>query len=563
MATTAASPHAVALEPLTPLPRGWRSLAHSFVAQAKRVPDRVAMTDSTGTSLTYGDVLLRSVALGRLLSRLSNRSQHVGILVPPTVHGAVANVALTLQGIIPVNLNYTASEEIINSSIDQCEITHVVTSRRVLDKFKVKPKGTLIYLEDLPKAVSKLDKIAAGLAGKVLPKSLMGTLLPGLRGSRLDQPASVIFTSGSTGQPKGVILTHRNVLSNVHQIAQRVELNEEEVVLGILPFFHSFGFTVTIWTILALGFKAVYHFSPLDSRIIGNLCQEHQTTILFATPTFMRGMVQRCDREQFASMRLPILGAEKLKPELAAKIHETLGIVPLEGYGCTETGPVVAVNVPHQVPRPDRSPIDGNRPGTVGLPLPGTEVKMVDPDTGADLPRGAAGLIHVRGPQVMPGYLNRPEETAKVLQNGWYNTGDLGALDDDGFLRITDRLSRFSKIGGEMVPHQGVEAAILEVTGQDDHHVAVTSLPDPKRGEKLVVLYTDLGESPETICRRLGGTSLPKLWLPGAGDFLQVESLPVLGTGKLDLRQLRRSPRNGSGAKPPRTPARNRANRLQ
>ncbi|HEU5116004.1 MAG TPA: AMP-binding protein, partial [Isosphaeraceae bacterium] len=452
---------------------------------------------------------------------------------------AVANVALTLQGIIPVNLNYTASQEIIDSSIDQCKITHVVTSRRVLDKFKVKPKGNLIFLEDLPKAVSKADKVAAGVAGKVLPKALLGVVLPGLRASRLDVPASVIFTSGSTGQPKGVVLTHRNVLSNIHQIQQRVDLNEEEVVLGILPFFHSFGFTITIWTILSLGFKAVYHFSPLDSRIIGNLCQEHSATILFATPTFMRGMVLRCEREQFASMRLPILGAEKLKPELAKQIREGLGIEPLEGYGCTETGPVVAVNVPQEVTRPNGSKVHANRPGTVGLPLPGTSIKTVDPDSGEDLPRGADGLIHVRGPQVMPGYWNRPEETAKVLRDGWYNTGDLGALDEDGFLRITDRLSRFSKIGGEMVPHQGVEAAIVEVSGKDDQHVAVTSLPDPKRGERLVVLYTDLGDSPESICRRLAGLSLPKLWLPGPGDFIQVESLPVLGTGKLDLRQMR------------------------
>jgi acyl-[acyl-carrier-protein]-phospholipid O-acyltransferase/long-chain-fatty-acid--[acyl-carrier-protein] ligase len=247
-------------------------------------------------------------------------------------------------------------------------------------------------------------------------------------------------------------------------------------------------------------------------------------------------------------MRLPILGAEKLKPELARQIQEALGIVPLEGYGCTETGPVVAVNVPQDVRRPNGTTLHANRPGTVGLPLPGTEVKTVDPDSGADLPRGSEGLIHVRGPQVMPGYLNHPEETAKVLKDGWYNTGDLGAVDEDGFLRITDRLSRFSKIGGEMVPHQGVEAEILELTGKDESHVAVTSLPDPKRGERLVVLYTDLGEEPESVCRRLGGTSLPKLWLPGADAFLQVESLPVLGTGKLDLRRMREIARERLGA---------------
>lgn len=528
------------VHPLPPLPGAWRSLATAFVRTARARSKATAMTDSTRTILSYGDLLLRALALGRVLNREVGSSQHVGLMIPPMVPSAVANVALTLRGLVPVNLNYTASQEVVDSSIDQCGISHVLTSRRVIDKFKLTPKGNLIYLEDLPKKVSTADKVFAGLVARAVPTVLMGAFLPGLRGKKLDEMATVIFTSGSTGDPKGVVLTHRNVLSNVHQIREFVRLGSDEVVLGILPFFHSFGFTVTLWTVLALGFKAVYHFSPLDARIIGNLCQEHEASILFATPTFMRGLLHRCDREQFTHLRLPVLGAEKLKPELADAIREKLGIDPLEGYGCTETGPVVAVNVPDPVTTRDGRSVPGHRPGTVGQPLPGTAVRTVDPETGADLPTGSEGLIHIKGPQVMAGYLNRPDATARVLRDGWYNTGDLGLVDEDGFLKITDRLSRFSKIGGEMVPHQRVEAAILEAVGGDESQVAVTSLPDPKRGERLVVLYTNLGaKQPEDVCRALQESAFPRLWIPSADAFLQVEALPVLGTGKIDLRRLR------------------------
>jgi acyl-[acyl-carrier-protein]-phospholipid O-acyltransferase/long-chain-fatty-acid--[acyl-carrier-protein] ligase len=349
----------------------------------------------------------------------------------------------------------------------------------------------------------------------------------------------VIFTSGSTGDPKGVVLSHGNVLSNIHQVASHVALRDDEVVLGILPFFHSFGFTITLWTVLCLGKMTVYHFNPLDARIVGNLCQEHKATILIATPTFMRNYLHRCEREQFASVRLLLLGAEKLKPELARDIHDKFGIEPLEGYGCTELSPIVAVNVPETKATADGRTVPGNRPGTVGMPVPGTMVRTVAPDTGSIQPRGTEGIIQVKGPQVMQGYLNRPEATAKVLREGWYETGDLGHLDADGFLTITDRLSRFSKIGGEMVPHMKVESAVIAAAGADELKVAVTAVPDPKRGERLVVLYTDLGASVDEIYRRLNAGTLPKLWLPAPEDFQQVESIPVLGTGKVDLRRLR------------------------
>jgi acyl-[acyl-carrier-protein]-phospholipid O-acyltransferase/long-chain-fatty-acid--[acyl-carrier-protein] ligase len=358
----------------------------------------------------------------------------------------------------------------------------------------------------------------------------------------------VIFTSGSTGDPKGVVLSHRNILSNVHQMDQHLRLLPDEVVLGILPFFHSFGFTVAIWTVLCLGRKVVYHVNPLEARIIGDLCESHGVTMIVGTPTFLRTYLKKCEPTKFKTLVHLLLGAEKLKPELAQEIRPALGIDPLEGYGCTELSPVVAINVLHQVTLPNGKTVAGNRLGTVGLPVPGTAVRTIDPETGADLPQGATGLILVKGPQVMVGYLGRPEATAKVIQDGWYNTGDLGYVDEDGFLRITDRLSRFSKIGGEMVPHMAVESAILEALGTSEPCVAVTALPDPKRGERLCVLHTpEMQATPEEVVRRLHATELPRLWIPSADEFFAVESIPVLGTGKVDLRRLREIAAERSG----------------
>jgi acyl-[acyl-carrier-protein]-phospholipid O-acyltransferase/long-chain-fatty-acid--[acyl-carrier-protein] ligase len=534
-----ASAERVLVRPLPPLPEHWRSLPRVFVHQARALGNKIAMGDSTGVSLTYGQALVRALALGRVLARTLGPAPRVGLLIPPTASCAIANVALALWGKVPINLNYTASQSLVDSSIDQSGITHVLTSAKVLDRFKIRPKGTLVFLEDLPAKVSLVDKLWAAAAARVVPIAALGAFLPGLRGEDLDAMATVIFTSGSTGDPKGVVLSHRNVLSNMHQVGAHVRLLPDEVALGILPFFHSFGFTITLWTVLGLGKRVIYHFNPLDAKIIGSLCEEHGVTMIAATPTYMRTYLHRCDRKQFAKLLHLILGAEKLKPELARDIQEKLGIEPMEGYGCTELSPVVSVNTTHEMTLADGRVVHGYRAGTVGLPLPGTSVKAVDPATGADLPAGTEGMILISGPQVMAGYLNRPDATAKVIHDGWYTTGDLGVVDADGFLKITDRLSRFSKIGGEMVPHLAVESAILEVTGASEESVAVTSIPDPKRGERLCVLYTDLGQPVAEVYRRLSDGVLPRLWIPGTEDFVAVEQIPVLGTGKVDLRRLR------------------------
>jgi acyl-[acyl-carrier-protein]-phospholipid O-acyltransferase/long-chain-fatty-acid--[acyl-carrier-protein] ligase len=529
----------VPLRELPPLPADWQSLPRAFVHKAREISSRIALADSTGATLSFGETLMRTLALGRVLAREWDSASHVGLMVPPAVPAAVANLAVSLWGKIPVNLNYTASQDLVDSSIDQCGITHVVTSSKVLDRFKITPKGRLILLEEVPKKVRLTDKLWAAAVAKLVPIGALRAFVPGFRGESLDATATVIFTSGSTGDPKGVVLSHRNLLCNAFQVEEHVHLLPHEVLLGILPFFHSMGFTITIWTALCLGKKVVYHFNPLDARTIGKLCDEHDVTLLVGTPSFMRFYLKSCAPEQFHAITHLILGAEKLKPEMAREIEEALHIEPMEGYGCTELSPVVAVNVPREVEMPDGRKIHGNRFGTVGQPVPGTAIKTVDPETGADLPVGAEGIIAVKGPQVMVGYLNRPEETAKAIKAGWYLTGDLGYLDADGFLKITDRLSRFSKIAGEMVPHVSIESAIMEATGASENQVAVVGVPDPKHGEKLCVLYVELGMSPAEVHERLAAGSLPKVWLPSVRDFVHVDQIPITPTGKVNLRVLK------------------------
>jgi len=524
---------------LSPLPKEWRSLTHAFVRRARLHPARIAMRDSFGAELTFGDTFLRAIVLSRVLSRNLGDEEFVGLMLPPTVPSAVANLALGLLGKVPVNLNFTTSQEIIDSAVKQCGIRRVITSSRVLEKCPIRPSAPLFLLEDVPPQVRLSDKLQAALIAKAAPLSTLPKLLPGMEKRGLDSLATVIFTSGSTGEPKGVMLSHRNVLCNIHQIEEQVHLHDNEVILGILPFFHSFGFTVGLWTPLTLGKTVVFHPNPLDARTIGKLAQAHHVTMIAGTPSFTRLYIKNCPAEQFKTLTHLLLGAEKLKPETYRDIKEALGIEPMEGYGTTELSPVVSVNIPGEITLPGGLKLHGNRPGTVGVPVPGTAIKTIDPDTGEDLPRGAVGVICVKGPQVMLGYLNKPEATAEVLRDGWYSTGDLGYVDPDGFLKITDRLSRFSKIAGEMVPHMGLESAIMAVAGVDENQVAVTSVPDPKHGERLCVLHTDLGVTPDEVRRRLIAAEVPRLWIPAVRDFILVDEIPITGTGKLDLRTLR------------------------
>jgi acyl-[acyl-carrier-protein]-phospholipid O-acyltransferase/long-chain-fatty-acid--[acyl-carrier-protein] ligase len=357
------------------------------------------------------------------------------------------------------------------------------------------------------------------------------------RKTNLDDVATVIFSSGSTGEPKGVMLTHYNIGSNIAQLAQCFAFAKSDRILGVLPFFHSFGFTGTMALPLICGTGVVYHPDPRDARTIGALVSQYSVTFLLTTPTFLQMYTRRCSPEQFGSLRLVMVGAEKMQERTAQAFQDKFGILPLEAYGCTECSPAVTVNTNDFRAAGFRQ--TGSKRGKIGHALPGVCVRIVDPDTFQTVPVGSPGLLLVQGPNVMKGYLGRPSETSKVIRDGWYVTGDIAALDEDGFLEITDRLSRFSKIGGEMVPHIKVEEKLQDLAESGEQVFAVTSGPDEKKGERLLVLHTLKEDLIEACMNRLNEIALPNLWIPRQDAFFKVDSLPCLGTGKLDLRRIR------------------------
>lgn len=515
------------------------ALARGFVRMCRRNLLRAKVADSSGLGLTGGGLLAGSLALRRVLRRevLAQDERYVGILLPPSVGSVLANAALALDRRIAVNLNYTLSSELVNACLAQCGIRHVLTSPRLMERFPLKLDACPVMLEDLHGLVRRADKLAAAAQTWLWPAAMLERWL-GLTAVRPDDVLTVMFTSGSTGEPKGVELTQRNIGSNVAALGRLIRLSGRDVLLGVLPMFHSFGYTTTLWTALMLEPKAVYHYTPLEARQIGQLCRAHGCTVLIAAPTFLRAYLRRCAGEDFRSLEVVFAGAEQLSAELAEAFQRRFGVRPVEGYGATELSPVVAANIPPN--RADGS-TGGLREGTIGRPLAGIVVKVIDLESGRELGPGRQGMLLVRGPNVMKGYLGRPGLTAEVFRDGWYVTGDVATIDEEGFIRITGRAGRFSKIGGEMVPHLAVEAAIRSVLGLEDEPaaLAVTAVPDEKKGERLIVLHAGLPSGPEEIRRRLIDKGLPSLWIPAADAFRQVEAVPLLGTGKLDLERVR------------------------
>ena len=512
-------------------------LSSRFYKMAKRKPFRFCMADSSGRRLNYSKALIGSGAIARAISRTCEFDEMIGVMLPNSVPAALVNVGITILGRVPVNLNFTASKEAIDAAIKKCELKHIFTSREFIEKADIEERPGMIFMEDFAAQVTKRDKQLAALQFWLLPHRLLRWLYRREHARRIDSPATVIFSSGSTGDPKGVMLSHANIHSNVEGIYQVLHLQKGDVVLGILPFFHSFGFTGTLWLPLTTGSGVAYHNNPLDFKRVGELAQEHKATVLTATPTFLMGYIRKCTPEQFASLRLVIAGAEKLKPRIAEAFEKRFGIEPYEGYGCTELSPIVAVNLPdiEYAGKTQR----GHKPGTIGHPLPCIAAKTVDPDSFEPKGPGQEGLLLIKGPNVMLGYLKDDSRTREVMHDDWYITGDIAAIDEDGFITITDRLSRFSKIGGEMVPHVRIEEEIHKVLEIKSEQVcAVTSIPDERKGERLAVLCRK-DVNLDEVHKKLSETDLPNLWIPRREAFVHVDEIPLLGSGKLDLKKIK------------------------
>jgi len=514
-----------------------QTLPRAFVRTARSHRFRFAMADGQ-KQLRFGSALTRTIFLARRLREVWKDQEMVGILLPPSIAGALVNLAALLLGKVPVNLNYTLTSEGVASCARQCNLQTVITSRAFLDRVRIEVPGKAILLEELAEKPRTAERIAALAMSWLMPAAMLEKILRGGgRKTELDDIATVIFSSGSTGEPKGVMLTHYNIGSNVEQLTQCFAMMKHDRILGVLPFFHSFGFTGTMALPLLGGVGVVYHPNPLDARAIGALVSRYSVTFLLSTPTFLQAYTRRCSPAQFGSVRLVMVGAEKLQERTARAFEDQFGIRPLEAYGCTECSPAVTVNTNDFRAAGFRQ--TGSKRGKIGHALPGVSVRIVDPDTQLPVPVGRPGLLLVRGPNVMKGYLGRPSETAKVLRDGWYTTGDIAALDEDGFLEITDRLNRFSKIGGEMVPHIRIEEKLHELAESTEQVFVVTSGPDEKKGERLLVLHTLTDERFTRCMTRLSDIDLPNLWIPRPGAFFKVDALPCLGSGKLDLRKIR------------------------
>jgi acyl-[acyl-carrier-protein]-phospholipid O-acyltransferase / long-chain-fatty-acid--[acyl-carrier-protein] ligase len=509
---------------------GW----NAFRAMSRnRRREAVVDCASKPRSFNAGGILALSTLLADRLDKETSKPR-VGIVLPPGIGAIIANFAVLFSGKSAVNINFSLGREALESSIERAEIDLILTAEKVRARLPEFPwPQRVLDVGETLKNTSKLRLAMRALLLAALPSSWAAAWLGIPRKGGRDE-ATLLFTSGSSGMPKGVVLSHRNILANCAQIRATELIPHGETLLGNLPVFHSFGFTISLCFCLIEGVRVVTVPSPLDVRSSLKAIREQGVTVLLGTPTFLRPYLRRAKDGDIDLIKYVIAGAEKTPDGFAEKWEKQANCVYLEGYGLTETSPVLCVNLPdNEQSKPRR------RLGAVGKLLPGVTARVVHPESGEILSPSETGILHFRGPNVFEGYLEEPEKTAEVFDDdGWFMTGDLGSFDEDGFLRIEGRLSRFSKIGGEMVPHGRVEEAVTKVLGLkvgDQPTVAVGGRPDSTKGEALVLLSTieiDLKD----IHKQLSDSGLSNLWIPR--ELKLVSEIPMLPTGKLDLKAI-------------------------
>ncbi len=501
--------------------------------------------DTTGMRVTCGKALIASVALARALGARVRDEASIGILLPASCGGLIANLTVALLGRAAVNLNFTTSPAAFRSSIDQCGLGTILTSRAVLERFPNLeiPEEKRVYIEDILRGLTVRTKIKSLLLARLAPFRLMTPT----RATVADDAALILFSSGSTGEPKGVMLSHHNVLSMIESLQMMLATTPDDRICGTLPLFHSFGIMGTVWYPVLGRLNVAYHPNPLDAQVVVDLVRDSACTMIFGTPTFLSVYLRKATRNDFKRLRFVLAGAEKLKASLIKAYEEKFGIRPYEAYGATELSPGIAVSVPHGTGGGITQ--EGWREGRVGLPVPGIAMKVLDPETGRERGPGEPGLLWLKGPNLMLGYLGRPDLTEAVVKDGWYCTGDVALVDEDGFVGLTDRLSRFSKLAGEMVPHIAIEEALLTATGLTGPVLAVTGVSDERKGERLIVLHTPECGDADALYAALDQTDLPNLWKPARRAYYRVEAIPVLGTGKVDLAGIKQLARKVAGVK--------------
>lgn len=533
------------------------SLGYALIQGFKKHGSRNSVVDGKDDNVRrFDQVFATALALAQVVKR-ETKKERVGIILPPGLGGLICNVAVLMAGKIPVNLNFTAGRSAIDSAIRQGQIDRFLTADifvRKMQSFPWPPMKQLILIERLlPKMKASIVKWL--VLSKILPAALLAAVLGvSKKGGRKE--ALLLFTSGSSGEPKGVALTHRNIIANVMQFGSRLGMKSTDSILGCLPLFHSFGCTVTLWFPIIYGLHLVTYPTPLEVKKIAQLIEKFRVTLMLATPTFLRGYLRGVNRESLASIKLCVTGAEKLPSTVADAFETRFGKRVLEGYGLTETSPASNLNLPDPDPLGDEESghawLPSHRQGSVGHTLPGMALRITHPETGEPVSLHQSGMIWFKGANVFEGYLNDPKRTAEVLQDGWFRTGDIGRVDLDGFLYIEGRLSRFSKIAGEMVPHETVEETLVKAMGLENEttrKIAVVGVPDIDKGEALILL-TSMPGGPEhqeilDLRYRLLDKGMPPLWIPK--KMIRVSDIPVLASGKLDVQSCEKIARASAG----------------
>ncbi len=520
------------------------SIQKAWLQSAKESGGKLCMADSTGLELSNHKFVTGTLLIANRLKKPLAHTQNVGLLLPTSVGGSMGNMALLTLGKTVVNLNYSSGTQSLLHAVDIAQIETVIASKQFVTRLKAKGfdlsevlvQVEVIYLEDIKEQIGKLASLRMLLSVKLLPLDILSRIY--LKERSPEDTAAILFSSGSEGTPKGIELTHRNIMGNIKQTTTLINPTDEDVMLGTLPIFHSFGLTVTTLLPLVEGIPVACHPDPTDGFGIGKMAAKYEATMLFATATFFRLYTRnrKLHPLMFSHLRMVIAGAEKLPAEIREAFRAKFGKEIYEGYGATETTPVAGVNIPDVLMMDDWKVQKGNKAGTIGLPLPGSSFRIVDPESFEELPVGEDGMILIGGTQIMKGYIGDPDKTAAVIREidgiRWYVTGDKGHLDEDGFLTIVDRYSRFAKVAGEMVSLGLVESEIVKVLSEADQ-IAVAALPDEKKGEKLVLLLE--GEMTlETLKAEIKTLEMNPLFVPS--EYYKVEALPKLGTGKADFK---------------------------
>jgi acyl-[acyl-carrier-protein]-phospholipid O-acyltransferase/long-chain-fatty-acid--[acyl-carrier-protein] ligase len=517
----------------------------AWIRQVKSTGGQLCLADAKGGMALSGYKALTAAIVFSRLMRAQCREQNVGLLLPTSSAGVITNMAALLLGKTIINLNYTANEPSLKAAISKGGVKTLYTSRRFIARLASKGIDlnsllrmvTVYYLEDFKEQISPVKKLAVLAMVRLLPARLLYHLFG--RQTDINDPAAILFSSGSEGDPKGVVLSHRNIMGNIKQVSDVLDTRQEDVVMASLPLFHAFGLTVTGLMPLVEGIPTVCHPDPTDVLNIAKAIGKYRATIFCGTSTFLRLFTRnrKIHPLMLESLRVVVAGAERMSPEVRDAFKLKFNKEIYEGYGTTETTPVASVNIPDRIDPRDWDVQAGSKPGTVGMPLPGSSFRIVDPETLETLETGVDGLILIGGTQVMRGYLDDPEKTEEVIVEldgrRWYKSGDKGHLDQDGFLTIVDRYSRFAKIAGEMISLGAIESAINKLLPEDTEILA-TALPDGKKGEKVALLYSGSLQQ-DGMKALLSRSGLNPLMIPA--ELIAVECIPKLGSGKSDFKQ--------------------------